>query len=66
MILRHIHQLQCFSFLLFYGDYWIKPGDHVMMEVSCQDCYLRIQNISVFGSECEVDAGKKRTPVHYW
>ncbi|XP_034878835.1 protein arginine N-methyltransferase 9 isoform X2 [Mirounga leonina] len=43
------------------ADYWIKPGDHVMMEVSCQDCYLRIQNISVFGSEHEVGAGKNFT-----
>ncbi|XP_045854217.1 protein arginine N-methyltransferase 9 isoform X2 [Meles meles] len=40
------------------ADYQIKRGDHVMMEVSCQDCYLRIQNISVFGPECEVDTGK--------
>ncbi|XP_034517439.1 protein arginine N-methyltransferase 9 isoform X4 [Ailuropoda melanoleuca] len=43
------------------ADYWIKPGDHVMMEVSCQDCYLRIQNISVFGLEREVDARKNFT-----
>ncbi|XP_053757180.1 protein arginine N-methyltransferase 9 isoform X1 [Panthera pardus] len=40
------------------ADYWIKSGDQVMMEVSCQDCYLRIQNISVFSSEHEMDVGK--------
>ncbi|KAK1343158.1 hypothetical protein QTO34_015933 [Cnephaeus nilssonii] len=43
------------------ADYWIKPGDHVMMEVSCQDCYLRIQSISVFSSEHEMDVGKSPT-----
>nr|XP_023492228.1 protein arginine N-methyltransferase 9 isoform X4 [Equus caballus] len=43
------------------ADYWIKPGDHVMMEVSCQDYYLRIQSISVFGSEDEMDVGKSFT-----
>lgn len=43
------------------ADYWIKPGDHVMMEVSCQDCYLRIQSISVFSSEYEMDVGKSFT-----
>ncbi|XP_029796228.1 protein arginine N-methyltransferase 9 isoform X2 [Suricata suricatta] len=40
------------------ADYWIKPGDQVMMELSCQDCYLRIQNIGVFSSEQEMDVGK--------
>ncbi|XP_045322151.1 protein arginine N-methyltransferase 9 isoform X1 [Leopardus geoffroyi] len=40
------------------ADYWIKSGDQVMMEVSCQDCYLRIQNIGVFSSEHEMDVGK--------
>ncbi|XP_075399832.1 protein arginine N-methyltransferase 9 [Tenrec ecaudatus] len=40
------------------ADYWIKPGDHVMMEVSCQDCYLRIQNISVLGLEHKMDVVK--------
>ncbi|XP_039731938.1 protein arginine N-methyltransferase 9 isoform X4 [Pteropus medius] len=40
------------------ADYWIKPGDHVMMEVSCQDCYLRIQGVSVFSSEHKMDVGK--------
>ncbi|XP_016062372.1 PREDICTED: putative protein arginine N-methyltransferase 9 [Miniopterus natalensis] len=43
------------------ADYWIKPGDHVMMEVSCQDCYLRIQSINVFSSEHEMDVGKSCT-----
>ncbi|EPY74369.1 putative protein arginine N-methyltransferase 10 [Camelus ferus] len=43
------------------ADYWIKPGDQVMMEVSCQDCYLRIQGISVFNSEHEMDVGKSFT-----
>ncbi|XP_024212090.1 protein arginine N-methyltransferase 9 isoform X2 [Pan troglodytes] len=43
------------------ADYWIKPGDHVMMEVSCQDCYLRIQSISVLGLECEMDVAKSFT-----
>ncbi|XP_023385987.1 protein arginine N-methyltransferase 9 isoform X3 [Pteropus vampyrus] len=40
------------------ADYWIKPEDHVMMEVSCQDCYLRIQGVSVFSSEHKMDVGK--------
>ncbi|XP_045408050.1 protein arginine N-methyltransferase 9 [Lemur catta] len=43
------------------ADYWIKPGDHVTMEVSCQDYYLRIQSISVLGLECEMDVGKSFT-----
>ncbi|XP_053438353.1 protein arginine N-methyltransferase 9 isoform X2 [Nycticebus coucang] len=43
------------------ADYWIKPGDHVMMEVSCQDCYLRIQSINVLGLECEMDVAKSFT-----
>ncbi|XP_029091843.1 protein arginine N-methyltransferase 9 isoform X3 [Monodon monoceros] len=43
------------------ADYWIKPGDQVTMEVSCQDCYLRIQSISVFNSEHEMDVGKSFT-----
>ncbi|XP_036168812.1 protein arginine N-methyltransferase 9 isoform X2 [Myotis myotis] len=43
------------------ADYWIKPGDHVMMEVSCQDCYLRVQSISVFSSEYEMDVGQSST-----
>ena len=32
-----------------------------MMEVSCQDCYLRIQSVSVFSSEPEMDVGKSFT-----
>lgn len=32
-----------------------------MMEVSCQDCYLRIQNINVLGSEQEMDVGTSFT-----
>ncbi|XP_040107292.1 protein arginine N-methyltransferase 9 isoform X2 [Oryx dammah] len=43
------------------ADYWIKPGDQVMMEVSCQDCYLRIQSISVCHSEHEMEVGKSFT-----
>ncbi|XP_003790254.1 protein arginine N-methyltransferase 9 [Otolemur garnettii] len=43
------------------ADYWIKPGDHVMMEVSCQDCYLRIQSINVLSLECEMDVAKSFT-----
>nr|XP_008265598.2 protein arginine N-methyltransferase 9 [Oryctolagus cuniculus] len=40
------------------ADYWIKPGDHVMMEVSCQDCYLRIQSINILDLEHEMDTTK--------
>ncbi|XP_055974911.1 protein arginine N-methyltransferase 9 [Sorex fumeus] len=40
------------------ADYRIKPGDHVMMEVSCQDCYLRIQSFCVCSSDSEMDVGK--------
>lgn len=36
----------------------MKPGDHVTMEVSCQDCYLRIQSISVLGLEQEMEVTK--------
>ncbi|XP_043758505.1 protein arginine N-methyltransferase 9 [Cervus elaphus] len=43
------------------ADYWIKPGDQVMMEVSCQDCYLRIQSINFFHSEHEMEVGKSFT-----
>ncbi|XP_062964186.1 protein arginine N-methyltransferase 9 isoform X2 [Cynocephalus volans] len=43
------------------ADYCIKPGDHVMMEVSCQDCYLRIQNINFLGLEHEMDVAKSFT-----
>ncbi|XP_049761873.1 protein arginine N-methyltransferase 9 isoform X3 [Elephas maximus indicus] len=43
------------------ADYRIKPGDHVTMEVSCQDCYLRIQSIQVLGLEHEMDVVKSFT-----
>ncbi|XP_054418716.1 protein arginine N-methyltransferase 9 [Pteronotus mesoamericanus] len=43
------------------ADYYVKPGDHVTMEVSCQDCYLRIQGIRVFSSERDMDVGKSFT-----
>ncbi|XP_008562947.1 PREDICTED: putative protein arginine N-methyltransferase 9 [Galeopterus variegatus] len=43
------------------ADYCIKPGDHVMMEVSCQDCYLRIQNINFLDLEHEMDVAKSFT-----
>nr|XP_042133390.1 protein arginine N-methyltransferase 9 isoform X1 [Peromyscus maniculatus bairdii] len=33
------------------ADYWIKPGDRVTMEASCQDCYLRIQSINILHLE---------------
>ncbi|XP_072477301.1 protein arginine N-methyltransferase 9 isoform X1 [Notamacropus eugenii] len=36
-------------------DYFVKPGDHVMMEVSCQDCYLRIQNIHILNADHGMD-----------
>ncbi|KAF7463633.1 protein arginine N-methyltransferase 9 isoform X1 [Marmota monax] len=42
-------------------DYWMKPGDHVTMEVSCQDCYLRIQSISVLSLEQEMEVTKSFT-----
>lgn len=42
-------------------DYWMKPGDHVTMEVSCQDCYLRIQSISVLVLEQEMEVTKSFT-----
>ncbi|XP_012884951.1 PREDICTED: putative protein arginine N-methyltransferase 9 [Dipodomys ordii] len=35
------------------ADYWVKPGDHVTMEASCQDCYLRI-NVLALDHEMEV------------
>ncbi|XP_076995983.1 protein arginine N-methyltransferase 9 isoform X3 [Tamandua tetradactyla] len=44
-----------------FADYQIKPGDHVMIEVSCQDYYLRIQSISVLGLEHEMDVTKSFT-----
>ncbi|XP_053110151.1 protein arginine N-methyltransferase 9 isoform X2 [Hemicordylus capensis] len=36
-------------------DYSVKPGDSIMMEVVCQDCYLRIQNVSLVTSEYGMD-----------
>ncbi|XP_071609795.1 protein arginine N-methyltransferase 9 [Heliangelus exortis] len=36
-------------------DYSVKTGDTVMMEVCCQDCYLKIQKISSSTSECGMD-----------
>ncbi|KFP81767.1 Putative protein arginine N-methyltransferase 10, partial [Acanthisitta chloris] len=36
-------------------DYSVKAGDTVMMEVCCQDCYLKIQKISCLTSECRMD-----------
>ncbi|KAG8518373.1 Protein arginine N-methyltransferase 9 [Galemys pyrenaicus] len=42
------------------ADYWIKPGDRVMMEASCQDYYLRIQSINIFSSQ-QMDVGKSFT-----
>uniref|UniRef100_F6VIT9 Protein arginine N-methyltransferase 9 n=1 Tax=Ornithorhynchus anatinus TaxID=9258 RepID=F6VIT9_ORNAN len=36
-------------------DYSVRPGDQVVMEVSCQDCYLRIQNIHILNSEKMMD-----------
>ncbi|XP_060034971.1 protein arginine N-methyltransferase 9 isoform X2 [Erinaceus europaeus] len=40
------------------ADYGVKPGDNVTMEVSCQDCYLRIHSINVSSLEHEMDVGK--------
>ncbi|KAM5255918.1 protein arginine N-methyltransferase 9 isoform 2-T2 [Ctenodactylus gundi] len=42
-------------------DYRIKPGHHVTMEVSCQDCYLRIQSVSVLDVEHEMEVTKNFT-----
>ncbi|XP_050802294.1 protein arginine N-methyltransferase 9 isoform X2 [Gopherus flavomarginatus] len=42
-------------------DYSVKPGDTVMMEVCCQDCYLRIQKISVLTSEYGMDIERENT-----
>ncbi|XP_025060079.1 protein arginine N-methyltransferase 9 isoform X1 [Alligator sinensis] len=44
-------------------DYSRKPGDIVVLEVSCQDCYLRIQKISVSPSECRMDVERENTPA---
>ncbi|KAM6402350.1 protein arginine N-methyltransferase 9 isoform 2-T2 [Pluvialis apricaria] len=40
-------------------DYSVKTGDTVMMEVCCQDCYLKIQKISSLTSECGMDVGDR-------
>ncbi|KFO20572.1 Putative protein arginine N-methyltransferase 10 [Fukomys damarensis] len=42
-------------------DYNVKPGHHVTMEVSCQDCYLRIQSISVLNLEHKMEVSKSCT-----
>ncbi|XP_005386726.1 PREDICTED: putative protein arginine N-methyltransferase 9 [Chinchilla lanigera] len=42
-------------------DYRVKPGAHVTMEVSCQDCYLRIQSISVLDLEHKMEVSKSCT-----
>ncbi|XP_062991151.1 protein arginine N-methyltransferase 9 [Elgaria multicarinata webbii] len=39
-------------------DYSVKIGDSVKMEVSCQDCYLRIQKISLVTLEYGMDVEK--------
>lgn len=36
-------------------DYSVKPGDFVTMDVSCQDCYLRLQDISLVTSDNGMD-----------
>lgn len=43
------------------ADYWIKPGDCVTMEASCQDCYLRIQSINIVHLEHEMEVIKHFT-----
>ncbi|XP_036043394.1 protein arginine N-methyltransferase 9 isoform X2 [Onychomys torridus] len=43
------------------ADYWIEPGDHVTMEASCQDCYLRIQSINILHLEHEMEVIKNFT-----
>ncbi|XP_042726315.1 protein arginine N-methyltransferase 9 isoform X2 [Lagopus leucura] len=40
-------------------DYSVKAGDTVMMEVCCQDCYLKIQKISFLTSECGMDCSDR-------
>ncbi|KAF7244150.1 Protein arginine N-methyltransferase 9 [Varanus komodoensis] len=39
-------------------DYSVQIGDSVKMELSCQDCYLRIQKISLVTSEYGMDFEK--------
>ncbi|KAJ6668749.1 hypothetical protein lerEdw1_012232 [Lerista edwardsae] len=36
-------------------DYSVKSGDSVSMEIACQDCYLRIQKVSLVASERGMD-----------
>ncbi|XP_048365668.1 protein arginine N-methyltransferase 9 [Sphaerodactylus townsendi] len=36
-------------------DYSVKSGDSVMMEISCQDCYLRLQDVSLVTSDNGMD-----------
>ncbi|KAJ7326901.1 hypothetical protein JRQ81_016660 [Phrynocephalus forsythii] len=36
-------------------DYSVKSGDSVTMEISSQDCYLRIQKISIVVADCGID-----------
>ncbi|XP_066487962.1 protein arginine N-methyltransferase 9 [Tiliqua scincoides] len=36
-------------------DYSVKSGDSVSMEIACQDCYLRIQKVSLVTSERGMD-----------
>lgn len=43
----------------FFQDYSVKAGDTVMMEVCCQDCYLKIQKISFLTSECGMDCSDR-------
>lgn len=38
-----------------FKDYCVKSGDSVSMEIACQDCYLRIQKVSLVASECGMD-----------
>ncbi|KAM8808357.1 protein arginine N-methyltransferase 9 [Eudromia elegans] len=36
-------------------DYAVESGDTVTIEVACQDCYLKIQKVSLGTSECGMD-----------
>lgn len=40
---------------LWFTDHSVKSGDCVAMEICCQDCYLRIQRISIKTSGYEMD-----------
>ncbi|XP_068024121.1 protein arginine N-methyltransferase 9 isoform X1 [Melanerpes formicivorus] len=44
-------------------DYSVKAGDTVVMEVCCQDCYLKIQKISSLPPECGMDLGGRGDPL---